>query len=113
MCAQYDMAALAMSSIPDTFRIAVLNNSGGGIFRFIKATRDMPELEHYLAADVRLPLKELADGFGFDYYEAHDKSSLEKMLPAFFSPGCRPAILNMITPAETSAQIIKDYFYRK
>ncbi|MDE6109113.1 MAG: 2-succinyl-5-enolpyruvyl-6-hydroxy-3-cyclohexene-1-carboxylic-acid synthase, partial [Muribaculaceae bacterium] len=49
MCAQYDMGALACTEIPSSFRMAVINNGGGGIFRFIKATRDLPETERFLA----------------------------------------------------------------
>jgi len=113
MSAQYDMGALAISHIPASFRMAVLNNGGGGIFRFIKATCDLPETEQYLAADVRLPLRELAEGFGFDYYEADNAPSLYNVLPLFFAAKKRPAILNIITPAQTSAQTIKKYFNRQ
>ncbi|MDE6498404.1 MAG: 2-succinyl-5-enolpyruvyl-6-hydroxy-3-cyclohexene-1-carboxylic-acid synthase [Muribaculaceae bacterium] len=110
MCAQYDMAALACTEIPSSFRMVVLNNGGGGIFRFIKATRELPEMERFLAADVRLPLRQLADGFGFDYYEADSLSTMDQQLPAFFAAGSRPAILNIITPAAESAETIRKYF---
>lgn len=110
MCAQYDLGALATTGIPANFRLAVLNNSGGGIFRFINATRDLPEMPHFLAADVRLPLRQLADGFGFDYFEATDAHTLACVLPRFYAGNGRPAILNIITPAEESASTIRKYF---
>lgn len=110
MSAQYDMGALAIPGIPADFRMAVLNNGGGGIFRFIKSTRGLPEMEQWLAADVRLPLRQLAEGFGMDYYEADNETALASGLPHFFSPTGRPAILNIITPAGTSAEVIKKYF---
>ena len=110
MSAQYDMGALAIQEVPATFRMAVLNNGGGGIFRFIKSTRDLPETDRWLAGDVRLPLRELAAGFGFDYYEAADEASLSSVMPAFFAPSGRPAILNIITPPDASAETIKRYF---
>ena len=110
MSAQYDMAALACTEIPPSFRMAVLNNGGGGIFRFINATRELPEMERFLAADVRLPLRQLADGFGFDYYEAASAEELTACLHSFFVPSGQPAILNIITPAVESADTIRKYF---
>lgn len=104
MAAQYDMAALAAPAIPSSFRMAVVNNGGGGIFRLIKSTREIPEMERWLAGDVRLPLRQLAEGFGFDYYEATDESSLQAQLPAFFAVAERPAILNILTPPKGMEQ---------
>lgn len=110
MCAQYDMGALAIPDIPAGFRMIVLDNSGGGIFRFIKNTCDVPERDRFLVADVRLPLRDLARGFGLDYYEAADGMECKKCLKNFFRPSARPAILRLITPPEESARILKDYF---
>ena len=110
MSAQYDIGALATPGIPATFRMVVLNNSGGGIFRFIKATRDLPEMERYLAADVRLPLRDIAGGFGFDYYEARNAAMLRAVMPRFFAEGPQPCILNIVTPAQASAETIRKYF---
>lgn len=110
MSAQYDIGALATPGIPATFRMVVLNNSGGGIFRFIKATRDLPEMERYLAADVRLPLRDIAGGFGFDYYEARNAAMLRAVMPRFFAEGPQPCILNIVTPAHASAETIRKYF---
>ena len=102
MSAQYDLGALAAPGIPPRFRMAVLNNSGGGIFRLIKSTRDIPEMERWLAGDVRLPLRQLADGFGFDYYEVTDEETLRRCVGSFFADRERPAILNIITPPRGS-----------
>lgn len=110
MSAQYDIGALATPGIPADFRMVVLNNSGGGIFRFIKATRDLPEMERYLAADVRLPLRDIAGGFGFDYYEARNAAMLRAVMPRFFAEGPRACILNIVTPAQASAETIRKYF---
>ncbi len=110
MSAQYDLGALAVGGIPSTFRMVVLNNGGGGIFRFIKATRDLPEMERFLAADVKLPLRDIAAGFGFDYYEARNNAMLRAIMPRFFADGPQPSILNIVTPAQASAETIKKYF---
>ncbi len=111
MSAQYDLGALATDGIPSRLRIIVLSNSGGGIFRFIPTTSSLPELERNFCGPVRLPLRQLADGFGFDYYEASSAESLKGVLPRFFTAGThRPAILNIMTPAQASADTLKHYF---
>jgi 2-succinyl-5-enolpyruvyl-6-hydroxy-3-cyclohexene-1-carboxylate synthase len=113
MCAQYDLGALATANIPANFKMIVLNNDGGGIFRFIKATRDMAEVEQYLACDVRLPLKQLADGFGFSYYEAAGGDELRDKFAKFVSENQQPAILNVVTDGARSAEILINFYKRK
>lgn len=110
MSMQYDVGALALTEITPRFKIAVLNNCGGGIFRFIKSTSSLEECERYFAADVRLPLRQLASAYGFAYFEADSKAGLDKVLVDFASESTRPAVLNIITPAEESAKILKDFF---
>ena len=111
MSTQYDLGALAISDIPSTSRMAVLNNSGGGIFRFVRSTKSLPELNDYFASKVNLPLQQLADGFGFDYFEASSLAELQAVLPQFFATNRpKPAILNIITPAEVSAKWLNSYF---
>ena len=80
MSAQYDLGALACAGIPANFKMAVLNNQGGGIFRFIESTSELPEREELFCADVRLPLPHLAKAFGFNYYEANAEKALREVL---------------------------------
>lgn len=110
MSAQYDMGALATTEISPRFKMAVLNNGGGGIFRFIKSTSRLDECEHFFAADVRLPLKELANAFGFAYFEVSDKNEFDEEFPQFVAEASKPAIINIITPPQESADTIKRFF---
>ena len=110
MSAAYDIGALSLPIITPRLRIAVLNNAGGGIFRFIPTSRDLPELEKYFVAKPRLPLERIAEAYGFDYFEADSEKSLLGSLPGFFSDSGRPALLNIITPAELSAEILSEFF---
>lgn len=110
MSAAYDIGALALPMITPRFKMAVLNNGGGGIFRFIPSTRNLPELERCFAASPRLPLADLARAYGFRYFEAADEKTFKDLLPDFFAESERPALLNIITPADISAQILTEYF---
>jgi len=110
MSAQYDLSALSSSLVSKKFAIIVLNNGGGGIFRFIETTRSLPELEDYFAAGVNLPLRQLADGYGFDYHEAVDEQSLVRAMRFLSQATQRPVIINVVTPGAESAGVLSDYF---
>lgn len=110
MSAQYDVGALGLSQITPRFKMAVLNNSGGGIFRFIKSTSVLDECEDYFACKTNLPLKQLAAAYGFAYYEIDRKESFDSTFADFAAQSEKPAILNIITPPSESATILKQYF---
>lgn len=110
LSAQYDIGALSIENIPSTFKMIVICNGGGGIFRFIKSTSCLPELDKYFATKAKLPLKELALGYGFKYFQASSEIELEKNLLQFLNEKKSPSILAIITPEKTSAEILKKYF---
>ncbi len=112
MSAQYDIGALAISNIPASFRMIVISNGGGGIFKFIKPTSSLPECNECFAANVHLPLQQLANGFNFNYFEAKNQAELDSAMSDFFATSDRPAILNIITSGDESAQIFKQYLTR-
>ena len=102
MSAQYDIGALAIAGIPANFRMAVLCNGGGNIFRHIAATRSLPCRERCLVADVRLPLADLCRGYGMSYHRADSVTTLDGVLADWLSaPG--PAVLQIDTDGITDA----------
>ena len=113
MSAQYDIGALALKQVSPRFKMIVINNGGGGIFRFIKSTSQLPELDEYFACQTNLPLAQLAKGFGFDYYNASNENELKRNLKLFVNKNDKPAILCINTPANESATILKNYFTQK
>ena len=87
-----------------------MNNGGGGIFRFIKSTSQLMELEEYFATKPNLPLKSLAEGYNFTYFEANNEKELLDIFPKFNKVTNKPAILAINTPSLTSANILSNYF---
>lgn len=112
MSAQYDIGALAIKEISPRFKMIVLNNSGGGIFRFIPSTSKLEELDEYFAGPVNLPLEKLAEAYGMSYFKADSKESLDKTFATFASEHSHPALLELATPAEDSNRILNEYFNR-
>lgn len=110
MSASYDIGALALKEIPSNFKMIVLSNSGGGIFRCINKTRELPQREHYLCAAPYLPLRQLAHTFGFRYLAAGDAEEMSHALDRLVADDSTPAILEVTVDAETSAGVFREYF---
>lgn len=110
MSCQYDIAAFSSMLVSPRFKIIVICNGGGGIFRFISSTSSLPELDRYFAVGTRLPLRQLAEGYGFSYHEACNIEELDQSFSEFIEVSDRPSILAVFTPAEESAAVLKQYF---
>lgn len=113
MSCQYDLAAFSSELISARFKVIVMCNGGGGIFRFIGSTSSLPELDRFFAGPVRLPLRDIASGYGLAYFEAAGEAELGPVLHAFFAETERPALLAVTTPPETSARVLRAYFSRR
>ncbi len=108
MSFSYDLGALASRLAPDTFKIIVINNGGGAIFRFIGSTGSLdPETrETYFCADSTPPVRELAEAYGWAYSRAASEEELTRVIDPFVDfPG--KAILEITVPPETGAVELK------
>lgn len=106
----YDSNALWIKNIPARLRIIVIENGGGGIFRFLPGPSVLNEVEKYFETPHKVNLKQLAKVHNFDVYKATDETSLREILPDFYTLTQRPAILIIETSGETSGEILKGYF---
>ena len=108
----YDLSALACRDIPDSLRIIVFNNSGGGIFRFVATTDTLPKdkRESLFCAPPGLNIESVARSFGFNYLRADNESLLETALSELLDPAQGKTILEVKTDPEISAKTLKDYF---
>ena len=108
----YDLGAMATRLMPQRMRIIVVDNSGGGIFRFVATTRRQQERERLWCVDPHLPVKGLAETFGLRYYEADSPESLREVLPRFLSFSTGAAILRLQVDPETSPQVMRSFLKR-
>lgn len=113
MSMQYDIGALATSPMPENLKIVVLNNGGGGIFRFIKTTRSLDELDKCLACKLNLPLADIAPAFGFRYMAAANEKELAAAMRKLASVSSGPVILEVITDGSVSAQVFTEFIKTK
>ena len=104
-CAAYDVGALATAGLRPNFKMAVLDNSGGEIFRHVATSASLPEREDCFAASsvVRLPLGHLARAYGFAFFEADSDEAFAREWPRFCAENSAPAIFRIASPAGTGA----------
>lgn len=114
MSFSYDLGALGSGLIPDTMKIIVLNNSGGGIFRYIGSTSALPGylLERCFCADPKLNIKAVTEAFGLKWFGAETATQLENILPEFFNSR-EASLLEIKTDGKVSAEVLKRYMEGK
>lgn len=110
MSFSYDIAALAIKEIPKNFKVIVLSNSGGGIFRVISKTAHLPQREELFCMEPKLPLESLANAYGFRFFRAINEDELMNCLTGFLGDDSSPAILELKVDSETSAEMFRKYY---
>ena len=105
----YDLAGIASQYVSRRFKIIVMCNGGGNIFRFLNGTSELPELEEYFEVSRTTRIQALASAFGFDYFEATDAETLSATIGRFYE-STQQAILAIHTPARENAAILRRYF---
>ena len=105
----YDSNALWNAYIPKNFRIILVNNNGGGIFKFIPGPSESSALP-YFETPHGLDASHLCKMHGFDYATVSDEKSLRSCLPGFFENGEKPKLLEINTPSNLNDGLLKQYF---
>lgn len=102
MSALYDVSALFSGQLNPKFKMVVIANGGGEIFRLTKATRDYEQRESMLCALPSIDWAKVAGAVGMEYLEANDAEELSGILTAFFNIGDKATLLIINTPAGNS-----------
>ncbi|MBU1009762.1 MAG: 2-succinyl-5-enolpyruvyl-6-hydroxy-3-cyclohexene-1-carboxylic-acid synthase [Bacteroidetes bacterium] len=107
----YDVNGLWNKHLPANLRIIMVNNQGGGIFRFIDGPDSTGLLEDFFEARHQTSAKYLAMAYGLNYQEANDLQELNSLLPEFLTgTPTKAAILEINSPPEESASTLRNYF---
>lgn len=104
----YDLNGLTYA--PSNLKIILINNGGGGIFRFIPGPDSSPFLEKFFEAKHNRKAEDFVKAFGIKYFTASNITDIVYSLPEFFNETEKPAILEIFTPGEKNAKILRDYF---
>ena len=106
----YDSNALWNNYLPNTFKIILINNGGGGIFRILPGHEETETFNTFFETSHQLNASHLAKMYGLDYFEAQDELSLAHQYKAFMNQNKRPSILEIFTPEKVNDLVLLDFF---
>jgi 2-succinyl-5-enolpyruvyl-6-hydroxy-3-cyclohexene-1-carboxylate synthase len=106
----YDSNALWNNYIPNTFRIIVINNQGGGIFRILPGHKNTDNFDYFFETKHELTAKQLCKMFHFEYASASNENQLKLKLKGFYSASDRPKLLEIFTPRTINDEVLLNYF---
>ena len=106
----YDSNALWNNYIPSNFRIILINNGGGGIFRILPGAEDTENFERFFETKHDLNATQLCEMFNLEYARVENETELQKQLTVFYKKSKRPKLLEVFTPRKINDKILLDYF---
>lgn len=105
----YDSNALWNNYIPNNFKIIVINNGGGGIFRILPGHNETPVFNTFFETEHCLTAEHLAKMYQFDYNTISNEEELNSRLESFFE-NKNKTILEIFTPTKINQDILRNYF---
>jgi 2-succinyl-5-enolpyruvyl-6-hydroxy-3-cyclohexene-1-carboxylate synthase len=108
----YDSNALWNAYLPANFRIILINNGGGGIFKIIPGPASTNQLTKYFEAQHTQDAKLLSEAFGVRYYSAESMEEIESLMLDFYTieDDGKAKLLEIKTPGESNHLHLDAFF---
>ncbi|CAM3364627.1 2-succinyl-5-enolpyruvyl-6-hydroxy-3-cyclohexene-1-carboxylic-acid synthase [Zobellia roscoffensis] len=106
----YDSNGLWNNYIRPDFRIIVINNDGGGIFRILPGQEETDNFATFFETAHDRNVEHLSTQFGFEYVVVNELTSLNDRLKDFYALSEKPKILEVHTPRFMNNKILLGYF---
>ena len=106
----YDSNALWNNYIPKSFRIIVVNNGSGGIFRILPGHKNTSNFDTYFETKHGLTAQHLCEMYDFEYNIAKNEDQLKNQLASFYTTSNKPKLLEVFTPRTINDGVLLDYF---
>jgi 2-succinyl-5-enolpyruvyl-6-hydroxy-3-cyclohexene-1-carboxylate synthase len=106
----YDSNALWNNYIQSNFRIIIINNGGGGIFRILPGHKNTDNFDTYFETKHQLSAKQLCTMYGLEYTEARNLEDIQNNMASFYSTSYQPKLLEIFTPREVNDEVLLKYF---
>ena len=106
----YDSNALWNNYIPNNFKIILINNGGGGIFRILPGHEENQVFNTFFETSHCLTAEHLAKMYGFEYSIASNETTLRNALSNLYCQNDKPSILEVFTPTRENDKILLQYF---
>lgn len=105
----YDSNALWSKHTTDNFKIILINNSGGGIFRILPGHQKTELFSTFFETKHNLNASHLAKMFGYNYFHAQNPLEVQVGLEKFFQCQSK-CILEIATPTGVNDVVLSDFF---
>lgn len=106
----YDSNALWNNHIPNNFRIIVINNQGGGIFRILPGHKNTENFDTFFETKHNLTAEHLCKMYNFNYAKASSLEQVSTCLELFYKDGNEPKLLEIFTPKNLNDEVLLNYF---
>lgn len=106
----YDSNALWNNYIPKNFKIIIINNGGGGIFRILPGHKENITFNTFFETSHCLTAEHLAKMYCLNYLKASDETSLNKGLEDLFANDEAPTLLEVFTPTKENDKTVLQFF---
>jgi len=106
----YDSNAFWNTYTPNSFRIILINNGGGGIFRILPGAKKMDKFETFFETKHQLTAEHLAKMYGIIYQKVDSLKEVEDSLQTFYEKSNAPKLLEITTPYEVNDVVLAKYF---
>jgi 2-succinyl-5-enolpyruvyl-6-hydroxy-3-cyclohexene-1-carboxylate synthase len=104
----YDSNAL-WNSYKSNLKIILINNGGGGIFRILPGPKEIEDFETLIEANHNVDFESICKAFKVNYSFSNDTDSFKSALKELKEID-GPALLEVKTPRERNAIVLKNYF---
>ena len=105
----YDSNALLSARQLKGFKILLINNAGGNIFRIIHGPDTIDPFTSHIESQHELQARSLAEMNQFRYYEARDYATFAEQFDRWLQDE-HNSILEVFTPGDISATVLRNYF---
>ena len=107
----YDSNALWNAYIPNNFKIIVINNSGGGIFRILpNRDKNSENFDHFFETVHNLSAKQLCEMYNFRYLRSENEEETAFAKAQLYNDNNTPTLLEIVTPRKTNDKVLLEYF---
>lgn len=108
----YDSNALWNKYLGPNFRIILVNNQGGGIFRIIPGPSSTRQLPDFFEAQHQQEAADICNAFGVNYRRVDSVVKLEAEMLDFYSfeKNGRPKLMEVVTPGESNDEYLSAFF---
>lgn len=106
----YDSNALWNNFIPSSFRVILINNKGGGIFKILTKDNNTELFKKFFETKHDLYAKDLCNMYGFEYFISNDEDTLKNVLNDFYNESEKPRLLEVITDNDYNQDYLLNYF---